>query len=99
MAAHDKQHWSNVRGSHRGCSSNLPETLRIPYSKRELVKEELDEMLAAGMIHPSTSPWASPIVLVPKKDGRVRFCVDYHMLDANATFDAYPGRSALCSDT
>ena len=49
---------------------------RIPYSRREVVKKELEEMLAAGVIRPSTSPWASPIVLVDKKDGGVQFCVD-----------------------
>ena len=44
---------------------------RIPYSRRETVKGELDKMLAENIIWPSTSPWASPIVLVPKKDGKV----------------------------
>ena len=63
---------------------------RIPYSRRELVKRELDEMMAAGVIQPSTSPWASPIVLVEKKDGGVRFCVDYRRLNQVAKFDAYP---------
>ena len=37
---------------------------RIPYSQRGLVKKELDRMLEARVIKPSTSPWASPIVLV-----------------------------------
>ena len=50
---------------------------RIPYSCRELVKKELDEMMAAGVIQPSKHPWASPIVLVGKKDCGVCFCVDY----------------------
>ena len=63
---------------------------RIPYSKREVVREELDHMLQNGVIQPSTSPWASPIVLVQKKDGGVRFCVDYRKLNAVAKFDAYP---------
>ena len=63
---------------------------RIPYSRREVVKKELDEMLEAGVIRPSSSPWASPIVLVNKKDGGVRFCVDYRKVNAIAKFDAYP---------
>ena len=63
---------------------------RVPYSRRELVKEKLDKMLEARIIRPSTSPWASPIVLVPKKGCGVRFCVDYRRLDKVAKFDAYP---------
>lgn len=46
---------------------------QILYSQRELVKKELDCMLEARMVRPSTSPWASPIVLVPKNDGDVHF--------------------------
>ena len=58
---------------------------RVPYAKRELVEKELKGMLEAKVIRRSTSPWVSPIVLVPKKDG-----VDYHKLNAKASFDAYP---------
>lgn len=46
-------------------------------------------MLAENIIQPSTSPWASPTVLVPKKDGRIQFCVDYHKVNQVAQFDAY----------
>lgn len=63
---------------------------RILYSRRELVKKELDETMAAGVVWPPISPWASPIVLVEKKDGGVRFCVDYRRLNQVAKFDAYP---------
>ena len=47
-------------------------------------------MLADRVIRPSTSPWASPIVLVQKKDGGVRFCVDFRKLNQVVKFDAYP---------
>jgi len=41
------------------------------------------------VIRPSTSPCASPIVLIPKKDGSIRFCVDYRKLNQVAKFDVY----------
>ena len=42
---------------------------RVPYSQQEQVQKEIMGMLEAGVIHPSKSPWASPMVLVPKKGG------------------------------
>ena len=63
---------------------------RLPMAKQECVEKEVSEMLKDGIIRPSDSPWASPIVLVGKKDGSTRFCVDYRKLNAVTTQDAHP---------
>jgi len=47
-------------------------------------------MKEQGVVQPSSSPWASTIVLVPKKDGSHRFCVDYHRINAITRKDVYP---------
>ena len=63
---------------------------RLPYSQRDLVREHVEEMLKADVIEPSQSPWASSIVIVDKKDGSKRFCVDLRALKKVAKWDAYP---------
>jgi hypothetical protein len=63
---------------------------RIPFSKRKLVEESVAEMLRDGIIQPSCSPYASPVTLVPKKDGTTRFCIDYRKVNAKTKKDTYP---------
>ena len=63
---------------------------RFPEKQRQIVEEEVEKMLDQGIIRESDSPWASQVVLVKKKDGSVRFCVDYRHLNAATRKDAYP---------
>ena len=63
---------------------------RMPLPQREIADREVDKMLEKGYIEPSDSPWASPIVLVTKKDGSTRFCIDYRRLNDVTRKDAYP---------
>ena len=63
---------------------------RIPLSKKEAAYAEIHRMAEADVIEPSNSPWSSPIVLVPKPDGSIRFCVDYRKLNDVTKKDAYP---------
>jgi len=62
----------------------------FPPVKREEAERVVQEMHEQGVIEPSASPWASPIVLVGKKDGSTRFCVDYRKLNHVTHKDSYP---------
>ena len=55
------------------------------------VKEEIDKLLKVGFIRPlKKATWLSPIVVVPKKNGNIRVCVDYWKLNAATVTDAFP---------
>ena len=58
--------------------------------KKEFIENEIDDMKKRGIIRKSKSPWASPVVIVDKKDGTKRFCVDYRKLNKITKIDRYP---------
>ena len=72
-----------------------PEPIRTkgystPYKTRSVMETEIQDMLDVREIEPSISPYSSPIVLVSKKDGSVRFCIDFWKLNKVTEFDAEP---------
>ncbi len=63
---------------------------RLPITKQDVEKAEVQKMLDKGVIEPCQSSWASPVVLVTEKDGSTRFCVDYCKVNKVTRKDAYP---------
>ena len=57
---------------------------------REEISKQIQEMLDQGIIRPSESPYASPVVMVTKQDGSLRFCVDFRKLNAQTIADCHP---------
>ena len=66
----------------------------LPYAMREELRNEVDTMLEMGVVRPSTSPYASPIVMVKKKDGSNRVCVDFRKLNKITEVDPEPMTTA-----
>jgi hypothetical protein len=63
---------------------------RYSAEKKKAIQQQLTEVLAYGIIEATSSPYSSPIVMVAKKDGRYRFCVDYQRLNRITEDSAQP---------
>jgi len=63
---------------------------RAGHLARDMIRDEINRMLEAKVVRPSTSEQAIPVVVVPKKDGSPRFCVDYRRLNAVTKKDSNP---------
>jgi hypothetical protein len=63
---------------------------RMNPQELEELKRQLADMLSKGLIHPSASPWGSPVLFVDKRDGTIRLCVDYRKLNEVTIKNKYP---------
>ena len=68
----------------------------LPYTMRKELRNEVDSMLEMGVVRPSTSPYMSPIVMVKKKDGSNRVCVEFRKL--NQITEVYPEPITMAED-
>ena len=62
---------------------------RAAQERRKWIAKSVNDMLAKNIIQPSTSPWATPLVFVKKKDGTDRFCVDYQKVNKDTKKDSF----------
>ena len=75
---------------HAGLRAQTDEPYRVPVVFQSEVKRQIKELLDMGLIRPSVSPMANPIVCVAKKSGGVRIACDYRYLNSFTVGDAYP---------
>ena len=73
-----------------GARPHKAQPRRSGLKERELMEFEIDKQLIADVIEPTVSEWAAPVLFVPKKDGKLRFCIDYRKLNEVTVKDSYP---------
>jgi hypothetical protein len=71
------------------CPPNI-RPYRHPFSQKNQIEKMVQELLNAGIIHPSMSPYSSPVVMVLKKEGSWRMCPDFHALNKVTIKDKCP---------
>ena len=98
-------HVFSLEPNEMGCTDTAEHTIELltgedePFKERfrwitphevEEVRQHIQEMLDGGAIHPSQLPWCNAVVLVWKKDGALRFCIDFRCLNAKTKKDSHP---------
>ena len=99
----EHHHIFSLDNNEIGCSDTTEHIIELmddePFKERfqriappllEEVQENLQDMLDGGAILPSKSPWCNAIVLVRKKDGTLRFCIDFRKLNSRTKKDSFP---------
>jgi hypothetical protein len=93
--------WNDVRGNSTtpltkhaiDVGNNKPfkmKQYRVPHNLKQEMENQVKSMLEKNVIRPSQSPWNSPVILVKKKNGKFRFCVDFRKLNEITIKDSYP---------
>ena len=91
MKGLDPQYYQHQIQLHKDARPVQQRRYRMNPNLVALVKEEIDKLRHVGFIRPvKCATWLSPIVVVPKKNGQVRFCVDYWKLNVATVTDAFP---------
>jgi hypothetical protein len=90
---HAKVKGHSIKVTENCCPKRL-KPYRVPITLQKEVDRQVKELLDMGLIEPSDSEWAHPVVCVAKKNGSVRLCIDFRLLNSFTVPDAYPMKIA-----